>query len=245
MKNLTPETLATMTVHEKLMEARIRFLEAGAKKSGINRHAEFTYFELSDIVPIASKVFDDLHLLFLTTYNTETAQGELINLDAPTDRLYVVFPMSHIAEPAKYRMNEVQALGAEITYTRRYLYMLLLDIVESDAFDGQDDTKPSEPAPEPAPKKEPVKKTPKSKEERKQIKEELTSEEKPSTDEEKKEIMELLTKLLDTSPEQEDFIRQVLEKTDTLQKMTNIQAQYIRDAVNQMLAEVENGPAVE
>ena len=32
-------------------------------------------------------------------------------------------------------MNEMQALGSEITYARRYLYQLVLDIVENDSIE--------------------------------------------------------------------------------------------------------------
>ena len=225
-----------MNIYAKLQEARSRFLAAGAKKSGINRHAEFTYFELSDIVPIATKIFSDLHLTFMVDYFDGNAVGTLIDIDAPECKVSVTFPMTHIAEPAKFRMNEVQALGAEITYTRRYLYMLLLDIVEADVLDAGDG--PKEPEPE-KPKAEPKKKAaPKTKEERKAIKEELTSEETPATDEEREEVRGLMTRVLNAFPDQEEFLMEIMEKTEGLEKLTAIQAAQLKEGLEAMLREV-------
>ena len=54
----TPEQhpAAEMNVWMKLLVARQKFLEAGVKKSGINRHLEFKYFELEDIVPVITPI---------------------------------------------------------------------------------------------------------------------------------------------------------------------------------------------
>ena len=46
--------IATMNVWQKLLAARIEFLRRGVTKSGVNLHAEFKYFELEDIVPVAT-----------------------------------------------------------------------------------------------------------------------------------------------------------------------------------------------
>ena len=51
-----------MNVFEKILRARIMFAEANPKKSGLNRHQEFKYFELSDIVPVKNKIFAELKL---------------------------------------------------------------------------------------------------------------------------------------------------------------------------------------
>ena len=51
-----------MNVWQKLQAVRMEFLAAGSKKSGKNLHAEFTYFELVDIVPQAEALFTKYHL---------------------------------------------------------------------------------------------------------------------------------------------------------------------------------------
>lgn len=236
--------MAESNIYAKLQEARSRFLSAGAKKSGINRHSQFDYFELSDIVPIATKIFSDLHLVFLVKFLPDTATGTLIDTDDPTGTpIEVFFPRVSLSDPGKYQgMNEIQALGAEITYSRRYLYMLLLDVVEADVFDASSGAKETakEPSKEPPkPKAEPKKKAaPKTTEERKVIQEELTSEEAPATDEEREEVRGLMTEVLDKFPDQEGFLMDIMEQTDTLEKLTALQAQQLKEGLKEMLNEV-------
>ena len=129
--------IATMNVWQKLLAARIEFLRRGVTKSGVNLHAEFKYFELEDIVPVATEIFSNFNCVFLTSFPDGKAVGRFINLDNPDEQVVVEFTARSIAEPGKFRMNEVQGLGAEITYMRRYLYFLILDVVEADAFDAE------------------------------------------------------------------------------------------------------------
>lgn len=61
-KTETTVDTATMNVWQKLLAARIEFLRRGVTKSGVNLHAEFKYFELEDIVPVATRDFLELQL---------------------------------------------------------------------------------------------------------------------------------------------------------------------------------------
>ena len=228
MKNYTQEELETMSVSKKLAEARVRFLEGGVKKSGVNQHAEFMYFELEDIVPAATKIFDDLGLLYLISFADNIARGTLINLGRD-EALTVEFPMRAIAEPGKYRMNEVQGLGAEITYFRRYLYLLILDIVEADKIDAGE-----APAEKPAAEKKPRKK-PATKEEREEIKENLVGADEPANEMQIEGLRLALAKLLNTDPEQEDFIQSVMVKTNGLTEITKTQAENLIGGITEML----------
>lgn len=184
-------------VYQKLAEARARFLSAPIKKSGINRFAEFKYFELEDIVPVATSIFNDLGLLFSTTVLCDIATGILFNVDDPTDCIIVKLPLvdltvtdkdGNIKPPAG--MNSIQALGASITYVRRYLYMLILDIVEADALDA---TSPETGKTE-APKKS---NKPVSLEKRQEVKEELINQDGEATATQIKAIKNGLKKLRD------------------------------------------------
>ena len=231
MKTLTPEQIADMTILQKLLEARVRFLEAGTKKSGVNPHAEFMYFELEDIVPTATRIFDDLRLLFLDTFKDGRAIGTLFDLDGG-DTLTVEAPMRSIAEPGKYRMNEIQGLGAEITYMRRYLYMILLDIVEADKIDAGDAPEDRKPAAEKTAKKS---KKPATKEERAEIKEAVVAADAPAEELQIEALRMALAKLLNTDPEQEDFIQEVMIKTEGLTKVTKEQCEKLIEGVTSML----------
>lgn len=62
-----------MNICRKLQIARLKFLQAGVKKTGKNIHLEFMYFELSDIVPVAESIFTEVGLLMAPTFGKEYA----------------------------------------------------------------------------------------------------------------------------------------------------------------------------
>ena len=131
-QSVTKEPSA-MNIYQKLMEARARFLAMPVKKSGINRFAKFEYFELSDIVPVKTAIFNELGLCDVINFSDEAAVLALINTDKKEEVLSFSTP---IKVQAVNGMNEMQAVGAAETYARRYLYQLVLDIVEADTFDA-------------------------------------------------------------------------------------------------------------
>ena len=133
MATTTTSKPKTMNIYGKLAEARQKFLEAPVKKTGINRFAEYKYFELADIVPPATAIFKELGLLFFVSFDDAYAVGTLVNVDNPEETIKFVSPMKDLEIKG---MNAVQALGGAETYQRRYLYMMCLDIVEADAFDA-------------------------------------------------------------------------------------------------------------
>lgn len=122
-----------MNIYSKLAVARGKFLNAPVKKSGVNRFAEYKYFELSDIVPVATSIFNSIGLVFLISFDNNVAKGVLVNIDNPDEVIEFTSPMRDLEVKG---MNAVQALGGVETYQRRYLYMTCLDIVEADAFDA-------------------------------------------------------------------------------------------------------------
>lgn len=222
---------STMNVWAKLLAARAEFYTVGAKKTGKNLHAEFKYFELEDIVPVAEPIFKKHGLLFMTRFSQDTATGLVINKDNVEEVIIFTIPLIFISEPAKFRMNEVQGVGAAVTYYRRYLYMLVLDLVESDGFDSQDGSKNlSNEEPEP-PKK------PATVEERKAAKKELTSDAKPASAAGIKELKALLKKLLACDSDQEEFVQSVAIKTDNFKKLTETKLNSLIEGVKSMISE--------
>lgn len=142
-------TPVPMNIYQKLIAARKRFQEMDVKKSGVNKFAEFKYFELADIVPAKTHIFAELGLVDCVTFTPEEATLCLFNADKPDEMIPFMSPMrplSVVSQNGKNKMNELQGLGAEETYQRRYLYMMALDIVEADSFDatsGQDENSKS------------------------------------------------------------------------------------------------------
>lgn len=205
------EAIAKMNIYQKLQIARMDFLNAGVKKNGVNRFAEYKYFDLPDIVPAVTKIFNEVNLLCLTSFTAENAIGTLVNTDKPDETIVFTAPMKELDTRAK-GMNSIQADGAVITYMRRYLYYLVLDIVENDTFDATQakPEKPSADAPVSAPKKS---KKPATPEQRKEIAEELIDADGKMTDTQLKSIKNGLKKLRDKSEEKyEPYIRTVMKK---------------------------------
>ena len=127
-------------VYQKLIEARALFLQEGVKKTGKNIQLEFHYFELNDIVPVATKIFKELGLVTIPTFSNEVAKVVVINCDAPEEQIEFAAPMKElqpiVSAKGNVVTNNLQLLGSEITYLRRYLWGLVLDLVESDQLDA-------------------------------------------------------------------------------------------------------------
>ena len=210
-------------VFAKLLEARVKFLAAGVKKSGKNMHLKFTYFELEDIVPVATPIFAELGLLPLVNFTDEAATMTVVNVDEPSEIIQFTSPMRNIEGNAA--TNAVQALGASETYQRRYLYMAALDITESDTLDGT----AGAPAPAPTPKAPP---TP---EQREAVKKELTNAEGNASDLQIKQLKNALTQLRSKDPSKEKWIAQVAIATQGFTKMTKTDCENILTKVSEML----------
>ena len=138
----------TSNVFSKLLEARKRFLDAGIKKNGVNRYAEYKYFTLDDIIPVKQEIFRDLGLADVISFNSDRAILIVYNVDNPEEKIEFD---SQLAEDESMIKNPIQKVGAIQTYVRRYLYMLMLDIIESDGIEATTDkpvTEDNTPAPE-------------------------------------------------------------------------------------------------
>lgn len=228
----------SMNAMQKLQIARVEFLNAGVKKTGKNISLEFKYFELEDIVPVAEAIFGKVGLLMVPTFGKEYASAKVYNCDDRGEEP-IVFeaPFTQIApiisNSGKAVTNEMQALGSSITYMRRYLWQLVLDIIEADDIDaslGKD----AEGAP-PAPKA--TKKAPVTTEQRNEIKKELTSPPAEAADESSVgDLKAVLKKLLELDSEQESFVQSIAMKTEGFSKITKDQCDQLISGVKEMLA---------
>ena len=126
----------TQNVYQKLLKARAKFLGSDTKKSGKNMHLAFKYFELDDIVPVATKIFEEVGLISIANFTADTATMAIVNIDNSDESITFSAPFNQltpiVSNTGKQATNEMQALGSSITYMRRYLYMIALDICEPD-----------------------------------------------------------------------------------------------------------------
>ena len=238
-KTETPN-LSPMNVYAKLLAVRSEFYENGAKKTGKNLHAEFMYFELEDIVPAVAPLFTKYGLLMKPSFTENTAEAHIINVDNPDQELVFSIPLQFIAEPAKFRMNEVQGVGAAVTYYRRYLYMLILDLVESDGFDNQKPKADGDaPAPAPAAPKKSGK--PVTAAERETIKGKLTDAEGNADELQIQALKAALKALMELDPDQENFVQEVAVKTDSFTNITKANCEALINGVKEMIAAYNTG----
>jgi len=121
-----------MGVHKKLMDARIFLQQAPLKKSGHNKFAGYSYFELGDFLPTINQIFARVGLCGVVSFDKELASLTITDTDDNTS-IVITSPM---AEANLKGCHPIQNLGAVETYTRRYLWVSAMEIVEHDALDS-------------------------------------------------------------------------------------------------------------
>lgn len=232
------KTMATTTktenVYQKLIKAREQFLNADVQKTGKNMHLSFKYFELDDIVPTAIRIFATVGLVPVVNFTTDTATMTIVNTDNPEDTVAFVAPFNQIApivsNTGKQATNEMQALGSSITYMRRYLYMMALDICESDSIDANAGKPVSAPAPaEAAPK------VPATPQQRQEVKEELTAPADNATTLQIKGLKSVLKKLKDADPTKEEMIAQIAVQTKGFTEISKSDCEALITRITTML----------
>lgn len=122
-----------MNVYEKLNAARAEFHGLKLVKTGHNKFAGYNYFELGDFLIPALNVFAKNGLCATVSFNAETANMVIRNVEKPEEMITLFSPMGSAALKG---CHEVQNIGAVETYQRRYLWVVALEIVEHDALDA-------------------------------------------------------------------------------------------------------------
>ena len=224
----TPKTNAN--VYQKLLRARATFLGSAVTKSGKNMHLAFKYFELDDIVPIATKIFEEIGLISLVSFEDDKAIMRILNTDNPEESVTFATPMIQLSE--NKGTNAVQAFGATVTYYRRYLYMIALDICEPDEIDSGlknaptpttvvNNVQTSAPI-TPAPTEKP-----------------LTNADGNASEIQIKQLKEVLKKLKDADPTKEEMIGKIAVQTQGFTVISKADCESLTVKIGEMLKEVQ------
>ena len=224
-----------MNIYQKLLEARIQFLNAGVKKTGKNMHLSYMYYKLDDIVPPANKIFKEVGLLPLVTFTTEEAKMTLVDVDAPESTIQFTSPMRDGEVKGQL---PIQALGSVETYQRRYLYLAALDIVEQDGIDeaaGAPEKTSDEIAAKP--------KTPATPQQRSEIKQELTGVENNASELQIRQLKVALRKLIEADASYEEMVDQIGIDTEGLTKITKSECEELLVKISDILAQKEQSNA--
>jgi hypothetical protein len=199
-------------------------------------HLSFKYFELDDIVPTATRIFATYGLIGLVNFTADTATMNIVNTENPEEMISFVAPFNQIepivSNTGAKATNEMQALGSSITYMRRYLYMMALDICESDSIDasiGKGESAPATPAPQAE------KKAPATPQQRQEVKQELTKPSENASALQIKGLKNVLKKLKDADPSKEELIAKIAVETEGFTKISKSDCESIIEKITAML----------
>ena len=225
----TSNTPKTENVYQKLLKARAMFLKSEVTKSGKNMHLAFKYFELDDIVPIATKIFEEVGLISLVSFDENLARISIINIDTPEEVICFTAPLVQLSE--NKGTNAVQAFGSTVTYYRRYLYMIALDICEPDEIDAGVKGNTPTVAPTPAVTPTPITPTP--------VEKPLTNADGNASEIQIKQLKEVLKNLLAADPTHEETIADIAVKTKSFTVISKADCEELTVWATKTLQEVK------
>ena len=240
----------SMNIFQKLLKARTMFADEGVKKSGMNPKLEFMYYELKDIVPVATPIFETLGLLPLVRLTNEQAVMELVNVDDPGTSLTFTIPMA--SWEGNRGVNPLQVMGAAVTYYRRYLYLVALDICEADEIDnkgrnGLEDAPTPDQMPDPAPAPAPAPKPPATTTERAEIAKELTDADGMADEVQIKQLKKACKALKDKASKMpmyakptEEWLAAVALQTEGFTNLTKVYCAKFLEKVSEKMEELNN-----
>lgn len=224
-----------LNVYQKLLKARAAFLGSDTKKSGKNMTLAFKYFELDDIVPVATKAFEEIGLISLVNFTSDTATLTVLNTDNTEESIVFTAPMVELE--GNKAVNPVQALGATITYYRRYLYMMALDICEPDSIDptggvnthaATAPTQATSAAATTAPASKPITLAPTTDKP-------LTNAQSNATELQIKQLKDALKKLKDADPSKEEMIANIAVETKGFTVISKADCETLTVKINEMV----------
>ncbi len=124
-------------IFAKLMLARIEFHKIDIQKSGHNRFADYHYFELGDFLLPAMQCCADQGLVPVISFSKKYATMTVHDVFPESPGINCLFTITSPMATANLKAcHPVQNLGAVETYERRYLWMTLMELVESDVAEN-------------------------------------------------------------------------------------------------------------
>jgi hypothetical protein len=233
-KETTPketQKVSDMNIWQKLFCVRDEFAQEEVKKSGKNIQLSSMFYELADIVPVARTTFKKYRLIPLDTFVEGKARMTITDVDFPEKSL--VFELDVQTYEGNKAVTPPQAYGAVVTYYRRYLYMVALDIVEADYLENGIDPqsvsdKPAVPDTKPVTiKAEPKTPVPTEKP--------LTDGDGQASELQIKQLKEVLKKLIETDATQEETVAQIAVSTQGFTVISKKDCENLIVKANEML----------
>lgn len=227
----TKTATANANVYQKLIEAREKFLTSEINQSGKNMQLSFKYFELTDIVPIITHIFKDLGLLAVVRFTDTVATLTIVNTDNPEETIDFPAPFNQIqpivSNAGKQVTNDMQALGASITYMRRYLYLIVMDICVNDEIEPSIDRNAND--------QSATASAPATPEQRQEVKQELTAPADNASTLQLNGLKNVLKKLKDADPSKEELIANIAIQTQGFTVISKADCETLIQKITAML----------
>lgn len=136
-----------MNIYQKLQKCRVELAKKNLKKTGKNKHSNYSYYELGDFLPTANEILLGNGLMGIFKPNLpgdDVATLTVINLENTEEKIEFA---SSVTVAKLNGCQEIQNIGATQTYMRRYLYTMALEIAESDPIEPMTGQPIEEPKP--------------------------------------------------------------------------------------------------
>lgn len=229
--------VTNLNVYQKLIKAREQFLMSEINQSGKNMKLSFKYFELKDIVPTVTKIFSEIGLIALDSFTDTVATLTIVNTDSPEEVIPFSMPFNQIqpivSNAGKQVTNDMQALGSSVTYMRRYLYLIAMDICVNDEIEPTIDKDTNNQG-------DAEKKIPATAEQRQEVKKELTSPEEKASDLQIQGLKKVLKKLREADASQVKLIEELAVKTSGFTQITKTECEKLIGEITAKLEEKTN-----
>lgn len=124
-----------MCVSAKIEEIQFALLSHEFPKSGYNKFSKNRYHELKDILPPIMKECHKRDLVLLFNFDSALATLDVADKNNVKNFYRFTMPMPKGGALNK-QMNEIQSIGADSTYLKRYLLMNAFLILEDDVADA-------------------------------------------------------------------------------------------------------------
>ena len=85
-----------MNIYEKIQFVKVKLLEANIKKSGQNKFAGYTYYELADFTPYIIKFCEQMKLFTAVSFDKELARLKIVNAENPEEFIEYTSPMEQL-----------------------------------------------------------------------------------------------------------------------------------------------------
>jgi len=132
-KEVKVKEVVLPNIYQKLQTVRCELQAMNLKKSGQNKFAGYSYYELADFIPAINVLMKKHGLTSVLQYQELRATLTIVNSDDPTQGIVFESPMAKVELKG---CTAIQCLGAGQTYLRRYLFIAAFEIVETDSVDA-------------------------------------------------------------------------------------------------------------